>query len=211
MNETKTCSTCGIAKPLAEFRAYVRAGKTYYRYTCRECRNAKNRERYSERVSSPPTVMLPLAEFSVQVCRTCKQELPLDQFGPNMAMRVGRKRDCKKCLADYASRWVDQNPEKAFDTYLRRTYGLTLERYSELLAEQGGCCAICGEPPTVQNSGRWTRKRRRPAPPKLVVDHDHETGKVRGLLCGMCNAGLGHLKDSLDVLRFAIKYLEERG
>lgn len=60
--------------------------------------------------------------------------------------------------------------------------------------EQGGCCAICGEPEGKD---------------RLVVDHDHTTGKVRGLLCRTHNVGLGHFGDSTALLQAAINYLRE--
>lgn len=66
-----------------------------------------------------------------------------------------------------------------------KKYGLSEEDYERLLAEQGGVCAICEEPP----SGRWKR---------LAVDHDHETGEVRGLLCITCNTLLGRLEARWD-------------
>jgi hypothetical protein len=89
-------------------------------------------------------------------------------------------------------------------------FGITIERYNELLAEQGGVCAICGQPPTLVNY-RQSRRQGRQTVPRLVVDHDHETGKIRGLLCVHCNRGIGFLKDDADIVRFALKYLEERG
>jgi hypothetical protein len=72
-------------------------------------------------------------------------------------------------------------------------YGLTVDAYDALLAEQGGCCAICGDPPG-----------KRP----LAVDHDHETGDVRGLLCLPCNTGLGLFRDDLERLAAAAAYLD---
>lgn len=63
-----------------------------------------------------------------------------------------------------------------------------------MLEAQGGCCAICKAP-----KGN-----------KLCVDHDHRTGKVRGLLCSNCNAGLGMFKDSEDLLQSAKGYLNNR-
>lgn len=73
---------------------------------------------------------------------------------------------------------------------------LTIERYEEMISEQNGCCGICGE-------------FRLPEQRVLVVDHNHNTGKIRGLLCHPCNMGIGQLKDSIDVLRRAVLYLEE--
>lgn len=67
------------------------------------------------------------------------------------------------------------------------------DEYDRRLNEQGGGCAICGEFPTEK---------------KLAVDHDHETGRVRGLLCMRCNTALGHFEDSITLLEAAIDYLE---
>lgn len=75
---------------------------------------------------------------------------------------------------------------------LKRRYGLTQADYDTMLAEQGGVCWICG------TGG------------KLHVDHDHDTGKVRGLLCPDCNVGLGYFKDSPVALRRAAAYLNRR-
>jgi hypothetical protein len=71
-----------------------------------------------------------------------------------------------------------------------------LEEYTDLLAKQGGGCAICGA--TKGNKGTK----------RLCVDHDHKTGKVRGLLCGNCNFMLGYSKDKVSNLRRGIQYLE---
>lgn len=78
---------------------------------------------------------------------------------------------------------------------LRRDYGISLVEYDEMLEAQGGGCAICGKTPE--------ENRRR-----LAVDHDHETGEVRGLLCIRCNHGLGNFLDSSELLRSAIQYLQ---
>lgn len=75
---------------------------------------------------------------------------------------------------------------------LVRRYGLACVEYNQKLKDQGGVCAICGKP-----------DRRR-----LSVDHDHDTGAVRGLLCSRCNSGIGFMDDDLTRLRAAVRYLE---
>ena len=79
--------------------------------------------------------------------------------------------------------------------HLLRTYGLSSTDYATLLAKQGGGCAICGRLPA--------RGKR-----ALNVDHDHTTGKIRGLLCDNCNNGLGLFRDNVDLLLAAGLYLE---
>lgn len=76
---------------------------------------------------------------------------------------------------------------------------MTVADYEALLVRQAGACAICGRPETMTRKGRVRR---------LAVDHDHETGVVRGLLCAKCNAMLGAVEDSPETLRRAIQYLE---
>jgi len=77
---------------------------------------------------------------------------------------------------------------------LKNSFGLSLEKYENLLEIQAGVCAIC-----AQKDNR-----------RLSVDHCHETGAIRGLLCNGCNLGLGKFKDSVESLRSAIAYLERQ-
>jgi hypothetical protein len=71
-----------------------------------------------------------------------------------------------------------------------KKYKLTQDDYVRMIADQQGCCAICHSEPSM-----------------LVVDHDHATGVVRGLLCRNCNLGIGLLRDDIDLLRSAVQYL----
>ncbi len=90
-------------------------------------------------------------------------------------------------------KWRVNNPEyhKAYD--FKRRYGISLERYNQLLESQGGVCAICGG---VNENGK-----------QLSVDHDHSSGEVRGLLCTNCNSGIGHFKDDTGLLQKARDYI----
>lgn len=104
------------------------------------------------------------------------------------------KRKRREALNANARRWRANNPEKAKNSYYRYQYGITLEQYNQMLLTQGNVCAICRKGESVL--GR-----------SLCVDHDHKTGKPRGLLCLDCNSGIGHLKDDTSYLLRAIKYL----
>lgn len=84
------------------------------------------------------------------------------------------------------------------DAQLRYKYGISLAEYDQLLAEQNNGCAICAKTP--EQNGR-----------RLAVDHNHETGEVRGLLCSPCNQGIGLLQDNPAVVSKAAAYLMERG
>jgi len=81
------------------------------------------------------------------------------------------------------------------DNIMRKQYGISLAEFNALLELQGHCCAICKK--------HITAIRRR-----MNIDHDHDTNKVRGILCTGCNTGLGHLGDNVEGLKKAIAYLE---
>lgn len=83
--------------------------------------------------------------------------------------------------------------------YYKRTYDITLSDWISIYVRQNGKCAICGLR-AIDSKSKGD---------KLCVDHDHTTGKVRGLLCSTCNSGLGMFKDSTKNLKNAIKYLKE--
>ena len=80
----------------------------------------------------------------------------------------------------------------------RKNYGITDEFYEDMKARQNDCCAICGKHSSEQDQA-------------LAIDHDHDTGKVRGLLCRTCNLGIGYLNDNINLLANAIKYLNKEG
>jgi len=91
--------------------------------------------------------------------------------------------------------WRKENPEQAKrinrNGHLKRTFGISIEEFARMAGAQGNACAIC---------------RRTDA--KLMVDHDHGTGGVRGLLCYSCNVALGHFRDDPALLESACRYLQ---
>lgn len=100
-------------------------------------------------------------------------------------------REChkKQCMV----RWHARTPIEKQATRVKAMYGLDPEQYKEMHRAQGGKCAICNEEPKTKRG--------------LHVDHDHESGKVRGLLCHGCNVALGSFKEDVTLLNKAIKYL----
>lgn len=94
--------------------------------------------------------------------------------------------------------WRTKNKKRALD-YALAQYGIDSDDYQQLLDRQDNVCGICGLPPSMAD------KRNQ----RLVVDHDHHTGAVRGLLCQRCNRLLGQAKDSLMLLCAAVKYLRQ--
>jgi hypothetical protein len=115
-------------------------------------------------------------------CNKCLKTLDDSMFLPDPKHPEKKRNRCRPCCNEYLRGY---NPE-----YRMRKYGLTLVQYKSMKAAQADRCAICG------GGG------------KLVVDHDHDTGRVRALLCLNCNGGLGLFHDSSGVLALAIGYLQ---
>jgi Recombination endonuclease VII. len=109
-------------------------------------------------------------------------------------------RDRQRCR-EYDRKRRAENPEKVrkefFRSHIRRKYSLSEEDYGLLMSAQLGTCAICGI--------TFSQKSMSDKP---HVDHDHKSGKVRGLLCGFCNRGLGQFKDDRHLLMSAVEYLD---
>jgi hypothetical protein len=103
------------------------------------------------------------------------------------------------------------DPDKAHPTarrarYYKTQYGMRLSGYFGLLRQQEGKCAICGTASSIRSR---THQRQEPTlKPNLFVDHDHDGGALRGLLCHLCNAGLGMFRDNVAFLHTAAVYLE---
>jgi hypothetical protein len=112
-----------------------------------------------------------------------RRRLAIDPEGTREAQRLRVKR------------WHEQNPDAQRGFTLKHRYGISLEVYNAMLEQQGGVCAICGEKCRTGES--------------LAVDHHHETGVVRGLLCRACNGAIGALGDDPEIIRAALRYLEE--
>lgn len=103
---------------------------------------------------------------------------------------------CTKCVRERSRKWRTDNPHRNRNNMLMRKYGITVEQFDVLFEAQGERCAICyGTVPG--GTGHWP------------VDHDHETGKVRGVLCSNCNVSLGGFKDDPAVVDRAAAYLRK--
>lgn len=93
----------------------------------------------------------------------------------------------------------DQYPRNWKDWDLQRNFGIGLHEYGKMLVSQNGKCAICKQEETEKRNGNIK---------SLAVDHNHSTGKVRGLLCSSCNTALGKFKEDVEILKNAISYLQ---
>lgn len=135
----------------------------------------------------------------------CKQAKPLSEFHlTKSGARDGRFSYCKPCRIAYTNRWKKSNPERALEMsrkyILAKRFGITLSDYDAMLERCGGVCQICGKPESQTHRNM-----------RLAVDHCHKTGKVRGLLCSLCNTAIGKLNDDPAILQRAIDYLNDNG
>ena len=143
-------------------------------------------------------------------CSRCKTEKSLDFFCKHRGSKDGRNHICKECVKEYTaenkekvrkykSDYYYANREKCIEkdrkNKLKKKYNVTVEWYDTQLKEQNGKCMICG---TTEGGGISST---------LHVDHDHETGAVRDLLCRSCNTGLGLFKENTALLKKAIEYV----
>ena len=140
----------------------------------------------------------------MKTCKSCLVEKPLEEFYTHARTKDGKGSWCKKCLmAKTAEKRKDPVQKELWKEYGRRSilkkrYGITADQYDQMIIDQNNGCAICG---STEMGGRGEGTR-------LAVDHNHETGKVRGLLCTSCNNGLGRFKDDPELLVKAATYLK---
>ena len=122
-------------------------------------------------------------------CGRHKVDEPAEAFPPSQRMTGGW---CNRAYRERnAGNPTHQRANR--NSRFKREYGITHDEYDAMLAKQYGGCAVCGKP----EAGK-----------RLAVDHDHRTGKVRGLLCENCNRALGMAQDSPTILRALADYLE---
>lgn len=162
-----------------------------------------------------------------KVCKVCGERKPLEEFYRAAGCVDGRRGECRACFQAKAKarrdasperteqarartrRWMAENPERYAENkrrfkesggyaralrkaHLKAKYGITPEDYERMLEQQRGGCCLCGAPPPDGGS--------------LHVDHDHDTGMVRSLLCFRCNAGLGQFRHDPALLQRAADY-----
>ncbi|MFF0462159.1 endonuclease VII domain-containing protein [Streptomyces mexicanus] len=179
-SDAKHCTKCKRELPLAAFARdrHRRDGLQVY---CRECvaeYSAAHYRRRREAIGKPVRERVEVPAGH-KFCRTCGEVKPHSEWHRNASASDGLSTRCKACRA-----------VQGRQGHLKRQYGLTEAERDRLIAAQGGVCCICLS-----------------APPEHV-DHCHETGRVRGVLCFSCNAALGQFKDRPDAIRRAAAYVE---
>lgn len=176
--------------------------------------------------------------METKVCSRCLQGKAVECFAKRSRSKDGRQAWCKECVAKNNRKFLKANPKKRtqyyesakakmkhlyatdpktretkkrrakewkarlpaeerkrinWESHLRHMYGLTIQEYNRLIAERNGRCACCNQ--TCE---------------EFHVDHDHETGEVRGMVCRNCNSGIGLLGDNIAGLERAIAYLRKQ-
>jgi len=148
-------------------------------------------------------------------CCCCKQWLPLSDFGNNKSKWDGLASECKKCVVKHSQKYAKtkqgQKSRKRYNSskkgkltnkngHLRYRYNITLKEYDRMFKEQKGVCAVCGRVETHKTHHGKVG---------LSVDHNHKTGKIRGLLCTKCNTALGIMEENKELMLKLINYLME--
>ena len=189
----KRCRDCGEAKPIVEFWKW-KGSKDGRALHCRDCfgfRNTETRSRRRERQGLPATVpkrQALVTPVGIKWCRDCQEIKPLEEFVVS-ERAGGRGTYCKPCHKARGNESRQRLHGRSREYHLRRRYGIGTKAFEEMLAAQDYTCLICGRPDPEH------------------VDHSHETGKVRGILCFNCNQGLGNFRDDMGIRVRAANYL----
>lgn len=145
----------------------------------------------------------------MKICTNCKKSYDSNNFYKQKSLKDGLTTQCKLCFSirskEYRNRkpeilqnWRIKNKEKfrEYNTFykLQNKFNLSKEDYHKMLEKQNYVCKICKN---IQIKSKAV----------LCVDHDHKTGKIRGLLCDLCNKGLGFFKDDCNLLKNAVEYI----
>jgi len=178
MDTTLVCRVCGVQKPISAFRK-DRSKRLDVRNLCRSCASERGKEYYRNHA-----VAYREAKATARKKQTVEQREVKREYDHQYYIRH-KNRLLQQNRNRYSAR-------RQKDQKLRGLYGITILEYERLGEHQGWKCAICGR--EMRNS--------------LVMDHDHITGKPRGLLCHVCNSGLGFLQDSVTLLESALTYVK---
>lgn len=224
----RVCTKCGEFRSNDSFIA-KRTGRITPR--CDFCRkDARNKQFIAWRLKHPklPQREAILKDGEKRLCRTCGERKDEFQFGRDKRSPDGLAWRCKECANKAHRHWTELNrdhvrdagrvtmrnlrkrdPEKfrqqLRESRFRKKYGLSCEEVDAMFADANGICRIC-EREMKKGVGNHI------APGEVAcVDHDHDTGAIRGMICSMCNNGLGLFRDNPQILESAAKYLRDFG
>lgn len=211
MDGYKICSICALLK---EETSEFYSSKFGYENQCKVCRNAA---KYKSRIEKRKKLGLSvraigntqsriLKEQGLHYCPRCELVKPITDFS-TIKVKGGIASHCKSCCNELGEErsirddvkqqrhdYYESRKRKARDRALRKKFGITIDDYESLLALQNNVCAICGK---IDKSK------------SLAVDHDHNTGQVRSLLCSRCNPAVGFLLEDFDLIEKVLEYVKK--
>ena len=216
--ETKQCTHCEEIFPLVNFHKNSGMASGYLNQ-CKNCTNAKSKQWksdnrgsstvYDQKAREKHSTVRELmsdqaykAAFGEDItCTVCDKTKSFTEFKKDSRKKSGRASICKVCASAYSHKRYHNQPP-VYDAAKRRAkivaaYGLTLDDYDTIYQEQDGKCKICSIEEKYAAKGRFH------------IDHCHDTGVVRGLLCSHCNKGLGMFRHNQEFLSAAVNYLAE--
>ena len=180
MSKFKHCSLCKTTKYLIHFCKNSNS-KSGYNYSCKECQ----KEYYLKN--------------KVKILQNTKIYSRINKVKISKSRKIYTNNN-KKYKQKYDKIYNLKNKDIRTNNRFKRTYGISLNDYNILFIKQKRICAICYNKETRRLNGKIVN---------LSVDHNHKTGKVRGLLCSQCNRSLGGFKDDIKLLKKAIYYLKD--
>ena len=157
---------------------------------------------------------MPTGSHLFKTCTSCGKVKPLKHFWKRWANKSNRHEQCRACKlkkrrewmarrgSDYTTEWKKKTSKNwesyhnSVDKYNAKKVGLSWDEFLRISKEQNGLCMVCKKSNTIKYNRR------------LVLDHNHSTGKFRGLLCHHCNMLLGACREDVEILIAAGKYLE---
>lgn len=192
--QSKACKACRVEMSISEFRMITpKVGNPYFRGVCNDCRRKKETEYARTYRSRHPHK---IRENQMRISERYRTDETYREHVKSLnRAKIARNPESQR---DKRLRYQKKNPSKYTDhnrnQSMRRLYGITIIDYQRMKDEQGGKCLIC----RLEFESQF----------KTHIDHCHETGLVRGLLCHACNSGLGMFKDDPSRMRAAADYIE---
>lgn len=179
---TQICRTCKKEKLLDKFYKNALYPNGYLNQ-CKDCVREYDKKRALKHPGPINT--------GVKICSFCKKTKSVSEFTKRLRAKDGLRNRCKECDHQEEKKYRIKNPNQSKFCKIKNKYGLSKQQYYDILNRQNHTCAICN------------------SKIRLHVDHCHQTNKVRGILCYLCNVGLGSFRDNLQFLENAIKYLKD--
>jgi hypothetical protein len=200
----KKCSVCKKLRKSSSFHKSSRNndGLDYWCKFCKKIRNKIYNSTHKEKIAKRTKKYYLL--HKEETLKQCKKYASEHKKEIKQRQHKWYKRN-KKSHNNYTKAYYLKHKDKllkdGFRQALKRNFNLSINDYNTMMQEQKGVCAICKRTETLKKTNRTSVRR-------LSVDHDHKTGKVRGLLCNRCNVILGKIEDNTILLNTMIKYLQ---